>query len=350
MRRSGGIVGTSASPTREGWGMTDTPPAMFQRPTDPCQPLPPLRSGGQIARMHTEWARLDTAPGNTASVGDRLRVKARSVGRGSPGAPIATSSPTWCGPWTPSRYAATSSPSASGNSRSSRTTWPGFWGKKSHSYGRPSKGWPTGNPGHPPLRRRERGANTSRGRHAELVVVETGYGALVRRPRRGGGSVTLGRDHGRCADGPRHDGGRRGIRCGRDWWDHDRWLAGTRNGPLGRAVEPVVNVDPGRAGRGRVVLFQAFGDGTAFSIAPTSPQTAGAVRSLPLTLVLRGRSGRDARYARPRKSVGRRQRHMGSRLHRLYPGTRRPPAQLHRVEPPAEAVAGRLLGSTSSIS
>jgi hypothetical protein len=59
--------------------MTDTPPAMFQRPTDPCQPLPPLRSGGQIARMHTEWARLDAATGYTSSVGDRLRVKARSA-------------------------------------------------------------------------------------------------------------------------------------------------------------------------------------------------------------------------------------------------------------------------------
>jgi hypothetical protein len=59
--------------------MTDTPPTMFQRPTDPCQPPPPLRSGGPIARMHTEWARLDAAPGNTSSVGDRLRVKARSV-------------------------------------------------------------------------------------------------------------------------------------------------------------------------------------------------------------------------------------------------------------------------------
>jgi hypothetical protein len=29
--------------------------------------------------MHTEWARLDAAPGNTASVGVRLRVKARSA-------------------------------------------------------------------------------------------------------------------------------------------------------------------------------------------------------------------------------------------------------------------------------
>ena len=322
MRRSGGTVGTSASPTREGWGMTDTPPTMFQRPTDPCRPPPPLRSGGPIARMHTEWARLDAAPGNTSSVGDRLRVKARSVAARVTGSADRQ--------FLAELVRAVDAVAARCDELSERVgkldviadDLTRFGKKRSHSYGRQSKGWPTGNPGHPPLRRREREANMSHSRDAEFVVVETGYGALVRGPRRGGGSVTLGRDYDRCADGPRRDPGRRGVRCGRDRWDCDIWLAGARTGPRGRArLNPSSTWIVDEPGADARVLFQAFGDGAAFSIAPGA---TGDGRCAPVVAPHAWpcvRRGRDARHARPHKSVGQRTTAHGTRLHRLHPGT-----------------------------
>jgi hypothetical protein len=88
-------------------------------------------------------------------------------------------------------------------------------------------------------------------------------------------------------------------------------------------------------------LFQAFGDGTAFSIAPNSPETAGTVRSLPLTTGpatgAAGAAGMLGMHV-PVNPLAGAQRHMGlgftGYILVLSDRPRTPP-----VEPPAEAVA-----------
>jgi hypothetical protein len=59
--------------------MTDVPPAMFQRPTDPPGPLPALRGVGAVATMHLEWERQFAPPADAAAVGPRLRRRLRSA-------------------------------------------------------------------------------------------------------------------------------------------------------------------------------------------------------------------------------------------------------------------------------
>ena len=88
-------------------------------------------------------------------------------------------------------------------------------------------------------------------------------------------------------------------------------------------------------------LFQAFGDGAAFSIAPVSPETAGALRSLPLTPgPASGAAGTAAMLGVhvPVNPLAGSQRHMGlgftGYILVLTDRPRTPP-----VEPPAEAVA-----------
>lgn len=57
--------------------MSDDPPTMFRQPTDPPAPLPPLRGGEHITRIHREWARMHAAADGTGSLGHRVRVRAR---------------------------------------------------------------------------------------------------------------------------------------------------------------------------------------------------------------------------------------------------------------------------------
>jgi hypothetical protein len=59
--------------------MSEEPPAMFRRPSDPAEPLPSLRSNQYIVKLHTEWARLHATPGETPTPSARLRGKARSA-------------------------------------------------------------------------------------------------------------------------------------------------------------------------------------------------------------------------------------------------------------------------------
>jgi hypothetical protein len=53
---------------------------MFRRPTDPPEPLPPLRAeGGNVAEMHTVWARMHQSLSEDATLTLRLRNKAESL-------------------------------------------------------------------------------------------------------------------------------------------------------------------------------------------------------------------------------------------------------------------------------
>lgn len=66
--------------------MTENQPHMFQRPSDPPEPLPPLRAGEDIGRLHTEWARVHESPGNTDALAGRLRNRASVAARVARGA------------------------------------------------------------------------------------------------------------------------------------------------------------------------------------------------------------------------------------------------------------------------
>ncbi len=55
-----------------------TTPGMFRRPTDPPDPLPPLRAGETIADMHAEWARLHRESNEASTLADRLRNRMNS--------------------------------------------------------------------------------------------------------------------------------------------------------------------------------------------------------------------------------------------------------------------------------
>jgi hypothetical protein len=59
--------------------MTEEPPLMFRRPSDPPETLPSLRSNEHIVRLHTEWARLHATPAGSQAPSARVRAKARSV-------------------------------------------------------------------------------------------------------------------------------------------------------------------------------------------------------------------------------------------------------------------------------
>ena len=59
--------------------MTEKPPVMFRRPSDPPEPLPSLRSSEHIVRLHTEWARLHATLAESEALSARLRATARSA-------------------------------------------------------------------------------------------------------------------------------------------------------------------------------------------------------------------------------------------------------------------------------
>ena len=59
--------------------MTNVPPAMFRRPTDPPGPLPALRGAGAVATMHLEWERQFATSAYAAALGPRLRRRVRSA-------------------------------------------------------------------------------------------------------------------------------------------------------------------------------------------------------------------------------------------------------------------------------
>ena len=59
--------------------MTQKPPGMFRRPTDPPEPLTPLRASEHIVRLHTEWARMHRAPTETRASASKLRDRARAL-------------------------------------------------------------------------------------------------------------------------------------------------------------------------------------------------------------------------------------------------------------------------------
>lgn len=59
--------------------MTEEPPVMFRRPSDPPETLPSLRSNEHIVKLHTEWARLHETPAASRASSARVRTKARSV-------------------------------------------------------------------------------------------------------------------------------------------------------------------------------------------------------------------------------------------------------------------------------
>ena len=64
MRRNGGIVGTSASPTHDfeqGSSAPDVPPAVGSS----SNRVLPIRGSDQIVRLHTEWARVHADPAET---------------------------------------------------------------------------------------------------------------------------------------------------------------------------------------------------------------------------------------------------------------------------------------------
>ena len=52
---------------------------MFRRPSDPSDPLPPLRGNDLIVTLHTEWARMHATPSAAATLGARIRHRARAV-------------------------------------------------------------------------------------------------------------------------------------------------------------------------------------------------------------------------------------------------------------------------------
>ena len=52
---------------------------MFRGPSDPPEPLRPLAGSEHIARMHTDWARLHASPSAPATLGTRIRRRARSA-------------------------------------------------------------------------------------------------------------------------------------------------------------------------------------------------------------------------------------------------------------------------------
>lgn len=52
---------------------------MFRRPSDPSDPLPPLRGSDLIVTLHTEWARMHAEPTEGEALGPRLRNRTRSV-------------------------------------------------------------------------------------------------------------------------------------------------------------------------------------------------------------------------------------------------------------------------------
>jgi hypothetical protein len=59
--------------------VTAEPPVMFRQPTDPPEPLPPLRSNQHIVKLHTEWARLHTMSAASQTFSARLRRKAHGA-------------------------------------------------------------------------------------------------------------------------------------------------------------------------------------------------------------------------------------------------------------------------------
>lgn len=66
--------------------MTEKPPEMFRRPSDPPGPLPPLRAGDEVGRLHTEWARIHPATSDADNRAGRLRNRATVVARLARGA------------------------------------------------------------------------------------------------------------------------------------------------------------------------------------------------------------------------------------------------------------------------
>jgi ABC-type transporter Mla subunit MlaD len=56
---------------------------MFRRPSDPPDPLPPLRASDEVVRLHTEWARVHAASDEghaLAGLRSRARVVASMAG------------------------------------------------------------------------------------------------------------------------------------------------------------------------------------------------------------------------------------------------------------------------------
>lgn len=66
--------------------MNETPPEMFQRPTDPPDLPAPLCAGDEIGRLHTEWARMHPAAGDTDITAGRLRNRVTTVAQIARGA------------------------------------------------------------------------------------------------------------------------------------------------------------------------------------------------------------------------------------------------------------------------
>lgn len=54
------------------------PPEMFRRPSDPPEPLPPVRGSEAITALHNEWARLHAAPAPAPTLSQRLRRTVRA--------------------------------------------------------------------------------------------------------------------------------------------------------------------------------------------------------------------------------------------------------------------------------
>lgn len=59
---------------------------MFRRPSDPPDPLSPLRASEDVVRLHAEWARVHEAGGNTDALAGRMRNRARVAARLAAGA------------------------------------------------------------------------------------------------------------------------------------------------------------------------------------------------------------------------------------------------------------------------
>jgi hypothetical protein len=51
------------------------PPGTFRRPTDPPDPLQPLRAGENVAELQVEWSRIQRESSETMSLARRLRTK-----------------------------------------------------------------------------------------------------------------------------------------------------------------------------------------------------------------------------------------------------------------------------------
>jgi hypothetical protein len=58
--------------------MDQEPPRMFRAPTDPPEPLPPLRADEPMVRLHLEWARMHETSVST-TLRSRLRARTRAV-------------------------------------------------------------------------------------------------------------------------------------------------------------------------------------------------------------------------------------------------------------------------------